>query len=246
MYAEQFEAIQIAGYSASLCPDSVIQEGKPLRDIPEGATVVYRGWMLNPAEYTALHEAVMAASATMLTSPDAYLSAHHLPNWYPLISEYTPETIVLSESADLENELTAFGWDGFFIKDYVKSLKTSVGSFIRDPSQIESVIAEMKSFRGELEGGLCIRKIEPLDPDSEVRHFVLNGKAFSPSGAPCPEIVLAAASRIPSPYFSVDVIRRDDGELRIVEVGDGQVSDLAGWSVDRFAEMWNCVNESAT
>jgi len=28
------------------------------------------------------------------------------------------------------------------------------------------------------------------------------------------------------------------GRLRIVEVGDGQVSDLVGWSVDRFVSLF--------
>ena len=41
-----------------------------------------------------------------------------------------------------------------------------------------------------------------------------------------------------SRFFSVDVAKRDDGVLRVVEVGDGQVSDLVGWSVERFVEMW--------
>jgi len=38
--------------------------------------------------------------------------------------------------------------------------------------------------------------------------------------------------------FAVDVARRADGVERIVEVGDGQVSDLVGWSVGRFVEIW--------
>lgn len=44
-----------------------------------------------------------------------------------------------------------------------------------------------------------------------------------------------------SPFFSVDVALREDGAERIVEIGDGQVSDLVGWSPERFAEMWRAV-----
>lgn len=174
----------------------------------------------------------------MMTSPTAYVAAHHIPNWYTKIPELTPETVVFDESADLVSELKRLNWNGYFIKDYVKSLKTSVGSLITDPEQVAEVASEMKSFRGEIEGGFCVRKVEALDPDSEVRHFVLNGKAFSPKGGQCPEIVNTAANRIPSPYFSIDVIRRNDGELRIVEIGDGQVSDLVGWSIENFVAMW--------
>jgi hypothetical protein len=46
------------------------------------------------------------------------------------------------------------------------------------------------------------------------------------------------ANRIPSPFFSVAFIRRRDGVMRVVEVGDGEVSDLVGWSPELFAAMW--------
>lgn len=53
-----------------------------------------------------------------------------------------------------------------------------------------------------------------------------------------PEIVQKCADRLPSEFFSVDVARRADGALRVVEVGDGQVSDLVGWSPEAFVAMW--------
>jgi hypothetical protein len=138
MFADQLAAVQEVGYSASLCPDSVIRDNRPLRNVPSGATVVYRGWMLNAGEYKRLIQAIGSASATPLTSTESYLAAHHLPNWYPLIAEFTPETRVLAPDADWESELRSLGWKAFFIKDYVKSLKTSRGSIVRDPSEIGS------------------------------------------------------------------------------------------------------------
>ncbi|QOV88591.1 ATP-grasp domain-containing protein [Humisphaera borealis] len=241
MFADQLLAVRQSGYSASFCPDSVIQEGKPLRNMPAGATVVYRGWMLNATEYDRLAAAIGAATATPLTSPDKYLATHHLPNWYPLIAEFTPETFVIPLTADFETELRSLGWDEFFIKDYVKSLKTSRGSIVKDPSEIGSVVAEMERFRGMIEGGLCVRRVESFIAESERRYFVLNGRPFSPDGQPAPDLIHQVASRISSPYFSVDVIRRDDGVLRVVEVGDGQVSDLVGWTASAFAAIWAAV-----
>jgi hypothetical protein len=238
MFADQSQALRDAGFSTSLCPDSVIRSGRPLRNVPAGATVVYRGWMLTAPEYGRLAEAVVSASATPLTSPPQYLAAHHLPNWYPLIAEFTPETRVLAATADLEGELRALDWGPFFIKDYVKSLKTSRGSIVRDPSEIGALVSEMREFRGEIEGGLCVRRVEPFLPDTERRYFVLRGKPFSATGEAAPPLVEQVATRIPSPFFSVDVIRREDGALRVVEVGDGQVSDLVGWPPAAFAAMW--------
>lgn len=237
-FADQFAALREIGFSASLCSDAVLQGIKPLRNLPRGATIVYRGWMLKGEEYRRLAQAVASASATLLTSPMAYLAAHHLPNWYPLIAEFTPETRVFHLTANFEAELRFLGWQAFFVKDYVKSLKTSRGSIIHDPSEITSVVSEMKQFRGEIEGGLCVRRVEPFIADSERRYFVLDGKAFAAKGDSVPGVVERVAARIPSPFFSVDVICREDGELRIVEVGDGQVSDIVGWSATEFAGIW--------
>jgi hypothetical protein len=55
--------------------------------------------------------------------------------------------------------LSALGWEKFFIKDFVKSLKTSVGSIIAKPEDINVVLAEMQKFRSTIEGGVCARRI---------------------------------------------------------------------------------------
>ncbi|HUR53048.1 MAG TPA: ATP-grasp domain-containing protein, partial [Gemmataceae bacterium] len=226
LFADQRAVLRDAGFSTSLCPDAVVQTGAPLRNVPAGATIVYRGWMMDAAEYARLAAAVAAAGASLLTPPEAYLAAHHLPNWYPLIAEHTPETRVLPTTADFESELRAIGWDAFFVKDFVKSLKTARGSIVRDPSEITAVVREMEQFRGPLEGGLCVRRVEAFVASSERRYFVLLGKAYGAGGGQVPELVEGVAGRIGLPFFSVDVIAREDGVLRVVEVGDGQVSDL--------------------
>lgn len=237
-FGDQWSAFASSGFDVAVCPDAVVDEGKPFRGVVPGAEVVYRGWMLNARQYERLALAVEAAAARLITSQAAYLAAHHLPNWYPLVAEFTPETRVLPLESDWEAELRSLGWDAYFVKDYVKSLKTSRGSVVRDPGEIGAVVAEMRHFRGEIEGGLCVRRVESFIADSECRYFVLGGRPFSPDGGMVPEPVERIASRIPSPFFSVDVVSRADGEMRIVEIGDGQVSDLVGWTAEQFVEMW--------
>jgi hypothetical protein len=174
-----------------------------------------------------------------VTSHDEYLATHYLPNWYPLIRDLTPETRFFSIDDDLESALNGLGWNRFFIKDYVKSLKTSVGAIIEEPSAISTVVAEMQKFRGSIEGGLCVRQVEDFIPGTEKRYFVIHGKPFAAlPNEEIPEIVEECAKRINSQFFSVDAIECRDGCKRIVEIGDGQVSDLVGWSAERFAALW--------
>jgi hypothetical protein len=238
MFADQNAALTITGHTASLCPDRVLAGVKPLRGVPPDSTVVYRGWMATADEYAALVRAIEQTGAVPLTSPREYLAAHHLPNWYPLLAEFTPETRVFPTDADLVAELRALDWGSYFVKDFVKSLKTGRGSVVRDPADAPAVVGELREYRGRIEGGVCVRRVEEFVPDSERRYFVLRGVGYAGDGGPVPDAVRACAERVPSPFFSVDVVRRRDGVLRVVEVGDGQVSDLVGWSAGAFASLW--------
>lgn len=94
----------------------------------------------------------------------------------------------------------------------------------------------MQRFRGMIEGGFCVRRVESFLPDSERRYFVLDGVAHAASGD-VPQIVRECAKRLQSRFYSVDVVQRADGQLRVVEVGDGQVSDLVGWTPEGFAKV---------
>ncbi len=64
----------------------------------------------------------------------------------------------------------------------------------------------------------------------------MNGKVYSPINE-TPEIVEKIASTIIVPFFSVDVIQREDGKYRVVEIGDGQVSDRKEWDISTFSAM---------
>jgi hypothetical protein len=239
MFADQWAALTEVGFSASLCSDAMLAGRKPLRNVPFGSQVVFRGWMLKGEEYAALVRAIEQAGATVFTSTREYLATHHLPNWYPLLSDLTPQTRMYPADADLVAELRALKWEAYFLKDFVKSLKTGRGSIVKEPDDAPAVVAEMREYRGEIEGGICVRRVEDFLPESEQRYFVLYNLGYAATaGVQIPEIVRQCAERVPSKFFSVDVVQRRDGELRVVEVGDGQVSDLVGWSPTAFAAMW--------
>jgi hypothetical protein len=239
IFRDQVEATKEHGFGVSLFSIEELQMGnfKIRGPIPEGTTIVYRGWMLSSAEYGRLVEFITSRGATPLTSVDTYLRCHHLPNWYPRVTEFTAETKVYSKDADLSAELRSLGWGKFFLKDYVKSLKTSVGSVVSRPEDVPTVLAEMEKYRGTIEGGICVRRFESFIPGTEKRYFVVRGEPHASDGT-VPDIVVESARRIQSPLFSVDIATRDDGVSRIVEVGDGQVSDLVGWTPRTFMDIW--------
>lgn len=234
-FEDQAKAFAEAGFAVSVWDENA----KTLRPAPKASeTVFYRGWMMNADAYAELQQQVTASRAKMLTTLEQYLNAHHLPNWYPLISEYTPETVCFADLTHIHSKLKRLSWDGFFVKDYVKSLKTSMGSRLEHADAIGVLMAEMEKFRGQIEGGICVRRIEDFLPETEQRFFVLNSIPYAADGQPVPELVRLCAERVHLPFYSVDIIQRKDGVWRVVEIGDGQVSDLVGWTVERFVEMW--------
>lgn len=237
-FVDQIGGFGSAGFSCSLCSIEEMEAGKTgLRDeIPVGSTVLYRGWMLSPHQYDLLLSRIAGAGCKPFVSREAYLAAHYLPNWYRFIEELTPRTKVFTDLGNID--LSELSGRKFFVKDFVKSLKTSVGPIVRNTRDIEAAVGEMIKFRGEIEGGICIREHEEFVPDSEVRYFVIHSIPYAADESDAiPRIVTECASRIPSPFFSIDVARRIDGADRIVEVGDGQVSDIVGWSAKRLADV---------
>ncbi|MDC0832449.1 ATP-grasp domain-containing protein [Geitlerinema sp. CS-897] len=234
MYSEEAEAFRKIGFSISTHSAT---ENPGTAYLEEKETVLYRGWMLKKEDYRTFESLVLQKNARLFTSSSSYLATHHLPNWYDRLSLYTPETVAIADLETAENVLESLAWNKYFIKDFVKSVKTSIGSVITDSHELPKIIDEMMRLRGEIEGGLCIRRFEEFIPHTEFRYFAIEGEPFSPNRQPCPEPVWFAAKRIQSPFFSIDIAQRTDGVLRIVEIGDGQVSDRTGWSCDRFVEV---------
>lgn len=239
MYAPEAAQFAEGGFLYSTVNTDSLSSSKPLPRIPSESSVLYRGWMLNKSDYGQLANVIATSGGKLITDLETYLLAHHIPNWCELISDLTPETVVLPLGSDFEAELKHLNWSSFFVKDYVKSLKTSMGSIVTDPSQIGTLVEEMEKFRGMIEGGLCVRRVESYEDNTEVRYFVVDSEPYGPDTQPIPGIVRDCAERIRSPFFSIDVAKRVDGKERVVEIGDGQVSDLVGWTLDRFVDIWS-------
>jgi len=238
LFAAEVEAVRAAGFEISLFSLEDFQNGtfRAIPPIPSNSDILYRGWMLSATEYETFVSELSLKGVRAVIDLQMYLSSHHLPNWYASLADLTPETRIFPPNCDLEAELRVLGWPEFFIKDYVKSLKTSVGSRITKPEQVVTVVTEMRRLRGVIEGGFCVRRIENFLPDTERRFFVVGGVPHVAIGD-VPPIVFECAKRLRSQFYSVDVVQRTDGQFRIVEIGDGQVSDLVGWTPDHFATI---------
>lgn len=238
-YADDLNALGVQGFTHTLFSYEDLLEGKfrPLTPIPPNQSVVYRGWMMTPDTYRILYDALVTSGACLLTSPTQYQHCHYLPEWYDSCCDFTPKTITVAADADFALAVTGLPWARYFVKDYVKSLSSTRGSIANNPEQIQEIVLLMALYRGTIEGGICIREVEDLRPDTEERYFVFNQIAHGRNGQ-VPDMVKQIANRITSPFFSIDVVMNSSNQLRLIELGDGQVSSIKQWTPDAFAKIF--------
>lgn len=242
-YGEEFDAAIASGLTCSLFSLEDFRSGtfRPRPRFDEGDEVIYRGWMLSIDDYTRLVDAILEAGAKPLVSATDYRRCHHLPGWYEACKHWTPETVFLQRDSDFRLALEELNWPAYFVKDYVKSLTTSRGSVAKDAKEVAEIVMLLDRYRGAIEGGVCVRRFESLLPHTEERYFVIKGTAYARDGL-VPDLVGRLVTVIDSPFFSVDTVISADGALRLIELGDGQVSDRKLWPAETFAKMLNVAN----
>lgn len=238
IYLAEFNKASEKGISRLLFLPDDFEMGifRTIPKIEKGDKILYRGWMLTVEQYQLLEKAVSSKGAKLIVNTEKYQLSHYLPKWYPLCSEFTPESIFFNTKEDLLANLPQLDWNAYFVKDYVKSLTTERGSIAKNKDEIFEILNLIEKYRGSLEGGISLRRVEKFCDESEERYFIANGKAFSRNDI-MPDAVLEIAKKIQSPFFSVDTVIDNAGKTRVIELGDGQVSDIKKWQVQRFVQV---------
>lgn len=106
---------------------------------------------------------------------------------------------------------------------------------VRDIEAARAVVARFAELRDDsLVGNVVLRAFERFQPGEfrtwwvDGNHVATTAHPDTPDEAP-PDIPLAAVepavATLSAWFVTVDVARLDDGRWRVVEVGDGQVSD---------------------
>lgn len=202
--------------------------------VPRGAGAHwYRGWMIPPDVYKQLDDVLRERETSLVVSPSDYARAHLLPGWYTTFARQTPAT---TWSHDTSVPALPASDGGYVIKDWVKSQKHAwdTACFAPCAAAAPSTAAEMVRLAGErLMGGVVVRAFERF-VGREVRVFWLDFEPVlsiahpdHPGSIETPALdeIAAAVRLLGCRFVTTDLAQRADGEWRVVEVGDGQVSD---------------------
>lgn len=224
----------------------------------------YRGWMLNPSDYTAMFRTLDERGIFLRTSPRHFTTAHHLPEWYSDMENVTPKSVWTTgaEWDEFESALVALGAGAAVLKDYSKSEKHywNEAMFIPDTQDVVSARTVAERFvelRGSaFDTGFVLRRFEDLS-NVEARTWWVDGVCVGVSAHPDtpdkepPELDLGQFSEFVSglglPFITVDVaLATESLKPRVVEVGDGQVSDRpTSLSATDFITMLTTNTENA-
>ncbi|XAY05935.1 hypothetical protein DSM112329_02796 [Paraconexibacter sp. AEG42_29] len=208
------------------------------------AAAALRGWMMTTAQYAKLHASCAARGVRLLTDPDQYARAHHLPGWQATFAELTPHSVWLPLPVDVNEAVRTVAQlaGSAIVKDYVKTVKHlwDTAVFIpdtKDPVAVRDVIkAFLRERDDQLQGGLVFRTFERWQHE-ELRSWWLHGELVllsahpdTPHATPAHTLPIAQLSQavrtLGCPLVTVDLVRSTDGDWRVVEVGDAQVSGL--------------------
>lgn len=215
--------------------------------------VWYRGWMIPTPRYAELAVALAQRGTTLITTADRYQAAHELPGWYEVFddADLTPRSAWTPSPPNVvpaEDELAALaarlGAGPGIVKDFVKSRKHEwdTACFVPDLADTQSlrrIVAKFVELQGDfLAGGIVLRRFETLVGDgrpAEARVWWLDGQPILIGPHPDTADLTPDAKvdplwlpvrRLSCRFITSDLAIDAHGNWRVIEVGDGQVSDL--------------------
>jgi hypothetical protein len=247
-FAREAAAARARGIEVALVDhDALVQSADAARAVERvripSDDAVYRGWMVGSPQYAAFADALAARGVRLRTAPDLYRRAHELPGWYDAFAPLTPRSAWFDADPDAvaRGAAAAVGAGPAVVKDHVKSMKHKwdEAAFVpdtTDTSKVRSVVARFLELRGDdLVGGIVLRAFEQFEP-GEARTWWVDGECRlvtphpdTPDLVRTPELpdgIDVALRALRLRFVTVDLARTTDGRWRVVEVGDGQVSDL--------------------
>ncbi|GAB7051901.1 ATP-grasp domain-containing protein [Catenuloplanes indicus] len=247
-FAAEAAAAREAGAEVAVVDHDALAAGadadRAVARVSAGPDVVYRGWMLPAGGYATMADALARRGATLRTGAADYRRAHELPGWYDALRPVTPESVWTHGDGraafDQARELLTDG--PAMLRDYTKSVKhhwheAAYVPELADADAAWRVASRLRELRGEdFTGGFVLRRFEPLTAP-EVRTWWIAGEARltgphpdTPGDTGTPDLTAVAplVARLGLPFVTVDLARREDGVWRVVELGDGQVSDRPG------------------
>ncbi len=245
-FAPEAAAARDRGHRVAVVDHDALARGEAERAVAgvlateDGEEAVYRGWMLRSEHYAAFVDALARRGVVPRTGAAQYRTAHELPGWYGAFRDLTPESAWTDgfERAEFEVARDRLRGGPAVLRDYTKSMKHHwhEAAYIRDLADADAAWAVARRFTelrdDDATGGFVLRRFEPFT-SAEIRTWWVDGTCAlvgphpdTPEDVPdAPDLTAIGPLLRGLRFVTVDLARRADGAWRVVELGDGQVSD---------------------
>ena len=191
----------------------------------------------------------------LIHEPEEYLRTSYLPNWYPLIRDFTPRSRWFETPPTVEQIEQDFSWPIFVKGERQTSKHQAKLAFIENPKRFEEVMDLWRRDPILHWQRVVVRDFIPLRPASpgghigsglpksfEFRCFVWKGtcvgigrywtaESYELDTRERDEVTALAervAATIRVTFLVVDVAMTLQGEWTVIEINDGQDSGYAG------------------
>lgn len=223
--------------------DDYILMNRPLivtQNFNKPIKAIYRGWMMKPDIYNKFYNDLLKLNIQLINSPQEYENAHCFNNSYKLLCDYTPKSIFFDKDETIDFDVVKNTFSHWIMKDYVKSVKgfdfpTSFNNSMTN-DELEKYVNKFIELRDDLyTGGICFKQYVDLkwkDITHEFRAFYYNGilKVMYCNSKnnedTIPKNFASKVPRLDSNFYTIDFALLENGDVIVIETGDGQVSGI--------------------
>ncbi len=237
------------------------------QNLKERVKVFWLGFVPKYEEYELVYEILKKNDLELINKPSEYSKSEYFDQFYPFIKEYTIESEITTNLMEAKEAVNRLGYP-VFLKGTIQSLKKYGwdNCVAYSEEELEAVFEKLNREKDFSLGKIVIRQFTKFRYNEiagngiprahEYRFFVLNQKIidysfywngtnpFKLSALDLERlkiIVLEIAKRINVPFISVDLGETLEDGWKVIEIGDGQFSDIR--NISPF-KMWNTILRS--
>ncbi len=204
-------------------------------------------------DYAQRYQDLLQLGVRLVHSPEEYARTSHLPNWYPLIQDFTPKSVWFDELPTIADIEASFTWPVFLKGERQTNRHNRRQSIIENRHHFTQIMAEWRQDpilgwqRVVCREYLPLRQVavpsaEALPKSFEFRTFWWRNECvgigrywvsetYKPTDTELTAIQQSAgeaARRLNVTFLVVDIAQTQSGDWTVIEVNDGQDSGYAG------------------
>jgi hypothetical protein len=228
---------------------------------------VWIGYIPLVERYRAIYEAAEAKGVRLVNSPEQYRTAMEFDQFYPLLTDLTPESMILHSLEECETVGERIGYP-VFVKGAVKSNKERGWSacVANSEAELRAIAETLLTREGRSRGRIIARRLAALRTigmeggdfplGREYRVFLYQDEVLAcgfywegcsdttelsaEDERAVTELAKEASRRVGTPFLAVDVGQLETGRWIVIEVGDAQFTGLSQVSV---LELWGKISQ---